>query len=218
MSELTKRVYTSIILLTLFFLALYNFYFFTILLILINFQILNEFFCIFKKIFKKNKLKLFLSIIIILLYLSLFSTVIWFYLFENFESSTYLIIFLVLICAATDIGGYFFGKMIGGKKITKISPKKTYSGLFGAFILSLLIGILFYNKFNDLILININSIFFIITISFFSQFGDLIISFLKRKADIKDTGSILPGHGGILDRIDGILLAIPLSVIIIYMF
>ena len=218
MSELAKRVYTSLILLTLFFLSLYNFNFFTVLLILINFQILKEFLYIFKKIFKKNKLKLFVSIIIVLLYLSLFSTIIWLYLFENFASSTYLIIFLVLICAGTDIGGYAFGKMIGGKKITKISPKKTYSGLFGSFILSLLIGILFYNKFNNLILINVNILFFIIAISFFSQFGDLIVSFLKRKAGIKDTGSILPGHGGILDRIDGILLAIPLSVIIIYIF
>ncbi len=218
MSELAKRVYTSLVLLTLFFLSLYNFNFFTILLILINFQILKEFHYIFKKIFKNSKLKLFVSIIIVVLYLSLFSTIIWFYLFENFASSTYLIIFLVLICAGTDIGGYVFGKMIGGKKITKISPKKTYSGLFGAFILSFLIGILFYNKFNNLILINVNILFFIIAISFFSQFGDLIVSFLKRKAGIKDTGSILPGHGGILDRIDGILLAIPLSVIIIYIF
>ena len=114
----------------------------------------------------------------------------------------------------TDVGGFVFGKLIGGKKLTKISPNKTYSGMLGAIIFSLLFGYLFYYKVNILIL-DINIFVFIIIISLISQLGDLMVSFLKRKAKMKDTGSILPGHGGILDRIDGILLAIPVGIFLI---
>ena len=124
------------------------------------------------------------------------------------------LIFLILICILTDIGGFIFGKLIGGKKLTKISPNKTYSGMFGAIIFSLLFGYLFYYQVNILIL-DINIFVFIIIISLISQLGDLMVSFLKRKAKMKDTGSILPGHGGILDRIDGILLAIPVGIFLI---
>ena len=124
------------------------------------------------------------------------------------------LIFLILICILTDIGGFIFGKLIGGKKLTKISPNKTYSGMLGAIIFSLLFGYLFYYKVNILIL-DINIFVFIIIISLISQLGDLMVSFLKRKAKMKDTGSILPGHGGILDRIDGILLAIPVGIFLI---
>ena len=124
------------------------------------------------------------------------------------------LIFLILICILTDIGGFIFGKLIGGKKLTKISPNKTYSGMLGAIIFSLLFGYLFYYQVNILIL-DINIFVFIIIISLISQLGDLMVSFLKRKAKMKDTGSILPGHGGILDRIDGILLAIPVGIFLI---
>ena len=124
------------------------------------------------------------------------------------------LIFLILICILTDIGGFIFGKLIGGKKLTKISPNKTYSGMLGAIIFSLLFGYLFYYQVNILIL-DINIFIFIIIISLISQLGDLMVSFLKRKAKMKDTGSILPGHGGILDRIDGILLAIPVGIFLI---
>ena len=124
------------------------------------------------------------------------------------------LIFLILICILTDIGGFIFGKLIGGKKLTKISPNKTYSGMLGAIIFSLLFGYLFYYQVNILIL-DINIFVFIIIISLISQLGDLMVSFLKRKAKMKDTGSILPGHGGILDRIDGILFAIPVGIFLI---
>ena len=216
MSELNKRIITSLILFSILIFALTNFLFFSLLLILLNYQILNEFNYLFKKIFKNKNFELFIFLILILIYLFGFSSIIWFYLSINFESSKYLIIFLILISSATDIGGYFFGKLIGGKKITKISPKKTYSGLCGSFIISIIAGKLFYDKFDDFILLDMNIIIFVLIISSFSQIGDLAISLLKRKARIKDTGSILPGHGGILDRVDGILLAIPVSVIIIY--
>jgi Predicted CDP-diglyceride synthetase/phosphatidate cytidylyltransferase len=125
------------------------------------------------------------------------------------------LIFLLLICISTDIGGFVFGKLIGGKKLTKISPKKTYSGMLGSFVFSLFFGYLFYNYFMNVLIFNVNIFIFIFIISSISQLGDLMISFLKRKAKLKDTGSILPGHGGILDRIDGILLAMPAGIFLI---
>tara|TARA_Y100000992_G_C21028130_1_gene379010 strand:- start:236 stop:610 length:375 start_codon:yes stop_codon:yes gene_type:complete len=121
---------------------------------------------------------------------------------------------LLIICASTDIGGFFFGRLIGGMKITKISPNKTYSGFLGSIILSLFLGHIYFEFMSDTIKLNINLFYFIIIISLISQIGDLVISYFKRLAKIKDTGSILPGHGGILDRIDGMLLALPLGIII----
>ena len=122
---------------------------------------------------------------------------------------------MIFICIATDIGGFTFGKIIGGKKITKISPNKTYSGLIGSYVFALFVGSLFYYIQNDIYSIDINIFFFVIIVSSISQIGDLIISYFKRKAKIKDTGSFLPGHGGILDRIDGILFALPIGIILI---
>ena len=127
------------------------------------------------------------------------------------------LIFLIILCSATDIGGFIFGKLIGGKKFSSISPNKTYSGIVGSFILALIVGFIFYKLFMELFFINLNIIILIIVISFISQCGDLFISFLKRKAKIKDTGNILPGHGGILDRIDGILLALPFGMFIMFL-
>ena len=142
----------------------------------------------------------------------LFSLTIILFLNQSFEINKVKVLFLLFICISTDIGGYIFGKIIGGKKITKISPNKTYSGLIGSFILSFIIGYLFYYSQDNLKSIDINILFLIFMVSFISQIGDLFISFLKRRAKIKDTGSFLPGHGGILDRIDGILFALPLGI------
>ena len=130
----------------------------------------------------------------------------------NFETDYFYFIFILIICISTDIGGYFFGKIFKGKKLTKISPNKTYSGMFGSFILSLLFSYLFlqlttifhYLKFNS-----INTLIFILLISLISQVGDIIISYFKRKSKIKNTGNIIPGHGGLLDRIDGMIFAFP---------
>ena len=126
------------------------------------------------------------------------------------------LIYIISICILSDIGGYLFGKFFKGKKLTKISPNKTYSGMIGSFLLSIIFCIIY----SYLISFEDFKTIFIITllISFICQMGDLFISFLKRKAKIKDTGNILPGHGGVLDRIDGILFALPSGIILINYF
>ena len=136
-------------------------------------------------------------------------------------------LYLLIVCILSDIGGYIFGNLFKGPKLTKISPNKTYSGSFGSFILPV-IAVLIYDKYNnsylDLIpnilvskigLSNDNLIILtILFISLISQTGDLIISYYKRLAKIKDTGKILPGHGGILDRLDGLIFTIPIFYIV----
>ena len=134
-------------------------------------------------------------------------------MFQSIETRFFGLV-TILICVFSDIGGIVFGKIFKGKKLTKISPNKTISGKSGSFIFSLLF--LFF-----LILINLfpfswQIIFYVVFTSAFCQLGDLFISYLKRKAKVKDTGKILPGHGGLLDRIDGMLLAIPLSSFVFY--
>jgi phosphatidate cytidylyltransferase len=120
-------------------------------------------------------------------------------------------LYVISICFFTDIGGYVFGKIIGGKKLSKISPNKTIAGTVGSFILSI-IPLMIVLNFNYIDLeFNIINIMFCLLISLISQLGDLFISFIKRKAKIKDTGNLLPGHGGILDRVDGIIFAVPFS-------
>ena len=133
----------------------------------------------------------------------------------SFEDGIFFI-FILCICICSDTGGYIFGKTIGGKKLTKISPNKTISGSIGSFIFSILPIFLFnfqnYIDFNfDL---SLKNILFCLVISLSCQIGDLIISYFKRLNKVKDTGSILPGHGGLLDRIDSIILAIPTASIL----
>ena len=126
-----------------------------------------------------------------------------------------------MICIFTDIGGYIFGKFFKGPKLIKISPNKTYAGVFGGFLLAVVAGLIYDNFYYlDIIIyletfdnnpIEMNFFIFILIISLVSQIGDLIISYFKRLANVKDTGKIIPGHGGILDRIDGLIFAIPIS-------
>tara|TARA_Y100000816_G_scaffold67695_1_gene45156 strand:+ start:635 stop:1300 length:666 start_codon:yes stop_codon:yes gene_type:complete len=124
---------------------------------------------------------------------------------------------ILLICIATDIGGYVFGKIFKGPKITKISPNKTYAGMIGGFVLSIISASLYFNNLSFLSLsqskgeMGIQIFFIVLSISFVSQVGDLVISFFKRKSKIKNTGNIIPGHGGLLDRIDGMIFAFPYS-------
>ena len=144
-----------------------------------------------------------------------------FFIFCYFSYQIYLIqtpiffLYLIFICFFTDIGGYIFGKIIGGKKLTRISPNKTISGTIGSFIFSIIPLILFsyLNYFN--LEFSFNNFIFCLTVSLISQIGDLFISYLKRRANIKDTGKILPGHGGVLDRVDGIIFALPFSYLLL---
>ncbi len=125
-------------------------------------------------------------------------------------------VMILLICISTDIGGYVFGKIFKGPKLTKISPKKTYSGVIGGYLLSIIFLSLFLStslltKTQEL---NFNTFILILTISTISQIGDIIISYFKRISKIKDTGKIIPGHGGLLDRIDGMIFAFPFAYMI----
>ena len=131
---------------------------------------------------------------------------------------------ILFICIFTDIGGYVFGKFFKGPKLTKISPKKTYSGVAGGYLSSIIFVTLFFNNFDfisELTKIEVTpqelsfeNFILIIYISTASQFGDIIVSFFKRKSNIKDTGKIIPGHGGLLDRIDGMIFAYPAAYLI----
>ena len=132
---------------------------------------------------------------------------------ENYKD----FLFIIFICILTDLGGYIFGKIFKGPKLTKISPKKTYTGVFGGFLLPLLGGLVIY-QYGYTEQITVDGLYFLIIILFFlsiSQIGDLIISYFKRKAKIKDTGKILPGHGGLLDRIDGMIFVFPICYLIL---
>ena len=123
-------------------------------------------------------------------------------------------ILVILICISSDIGGFVFGKLFKGPKLTKISPNKTYSGMIGSFFLSI-ISALLYTNYYDLVYWTDNVLLIsVILISSISQIGDLTVSYFKRKSKIKNTGKIIPGHGGLLDRIDGMLFAIPFAFIL----
>ena len=214
MSELSKRFLTSLFLLFIIILSFININILCILVFIVNFFVIDEFVKIFSRVYKRNIFKKFLTILLVFIYMTYFSLVIYLFLIPSFSSNKLILIFLLIICVSTDIGGFFFGKLIGGMKITKISPNKTYSGFLGSIILSLFLGHIYFEVMSDTIKLNINLFYFIIIISLISQIGDLAISYFKRLAKIKDTGSILPGHGGVLDRIDGMLLALPLGIII----
>ena len=133
----------------------------------------------------------------------------------SFEDGIFFI-FILCICICSDTGGYIFGKTIGGKKLTKISPNKTISGSIGSFIFSILPIFLFnfQNYININFYFSLKNILFCLIISLVCQLGDLFISYFKRLNKVKNTGSILPGHGGLLDRIDGIIFAIPTASIL----
>ena len=122
------------------------------------------------------------------------------------------IIFLIIILNTSiyDSLAYLVGSRYGKIRITKrISPNKTLEGLLGGLFFSALYGYLIYKY---LELSNLLMIIFVVS-SFFAFIGDIYISYLKRKNGIKDTGSILPGHGGILDRLDSHLIATPVAII-----
>ena len=211
--ELQKRLLSSLIMIpaALFFI-LKGSIFFTFFLFVVFITTSNE----WLEMCKKNKLIKFLGLtfLIISFYLA--------YRLRVYEGA-YVFIFVVLISVCTDIGGYIFGKLLKGPKITKISPNKTFSGVVGGFIISLIGALVFYeympvnfsSNFGKSISLDLYLFFIILMISTVSQIGDLIISYFKRLAKIKDTGKLLPGHGGFLDRVDGIIFAIPFSYLIL---
>ena len=204
--ELQKRIFSSIFLIPVsFFFIIQGSYTFIFFLSIIFLVTGSEWFKMTKN---KDLLRIFG---LFFLFFSFFSSV---YLRQNIGLNFFL--FLIIVCIFTDIGGYFFGKTIKGPRLTKISPKKTYSGVIGSFLISLLFGLVYikYLGQKSRILLETDPTFIIILILFISlvsQIGDLIISYFKRKAKLKDTGKILPGHGGFLDRIDGIIFVMPIT-------
>jgi len=217
--ELKKRTLTSIILLSLLLLMYFYSYILIISLILISIITWIEFYGLISKIFIKKRLidRLFKLIFksTFLLYLLIFSFMIFKIKFKN-DGSELFIIYSLLACISSDIGGLIFGKIFKGPKLTKISPNKTISGAIGSFILSIILIPIFIDNLINLSLEKFILITFFISLT--SQIGDLFISFLKRKAKVKNTGDLLPGHGGFLDRIDGILLGLPTGILLFNIF
>ena len=208
--ELKKRIITSIVLIAIVLNCLFiNNFSWLLLLIIVSFICWFEFINLTKKIWRRKTI-IILPIIFSFLFLCLFTYTAYGY---RIEEGAVGILFVLGICIFSDIGGYIIGKSIGGKKLTKISPNKTISGSFGSFLFSLLpLGILMILGFKEDFSVKI--ILFCLLISLACQIGDLIISYFKRLAKVKDTGKILPGHGGMLDRIDGVIFAIPSTIII----
>ena len=211
MRELQKRVITSISLIIILYLSFVNILILSIVLLATGFLLFNEFYNIIKKILINRKNYQLILLFLILLYLIYFSLDIWFLLNTDSYNNKNLLFFTIIICISTDIGGYAFGKIFKGKKLTSISPNKTYAGLIGSYLLSFVISLIFFNELNS----KVNYLAITFIISSLSQIGDLIISYLKRKAKLKNSGTILPGHGGLLDRLDGILLATPIGLFLV---
>ena len=203
MTNLQKRILTAIVIfpLSIFFIFKGGY-------ILLSFLLAIFFMANYElfSVFKKNSNILFLDLVLILALFSIY------YLAEN---SFWSLLWVIILVICSDVGGYAFGKIFKWKKLTNISPKKTVSGVLGSFIFSLLsvfiiqlvIEILypFQIKYNFLA----PEFFFLaIVLSLVSQAGDLTISYFKRLEKIKVTGKILPGHGGIFDRIDGLMFVV----------
>tara|TARA_A100001037_G_scaffold263648_1_gene254002 strand:+ start:199 stop:831 length:633 start_codon:yes stop_codon:yes gene_type:complete len=209
MNVLIKRILSSIILflIAIFFIIKGSFYFIFFLSILFLLSYLE-----WSNLNKKKYFLKFLGIVFLL-----FSFYLTYLIREQY--GLYFFLFILTICISTDVGGYIFGKILKGPKLTKISPNKTYTGVIGSFLLSLLSGLFFikYTQINYINEISIKIFFAMILISLISQIGDLIISYFKRKAGLKDTGKILPGHGGLLDRIDGLIFVMPMIYILTFL-
>lgn len=203
MTEISKRFLSSLILLPVSFYLIYegSLLFNIFLIIIFGFTVFE---------FIKFKLNIFFKIIgLIFIFISFYTI----FLFRNVQNENNFVFFLLVIITSisTDIGGFTFGKIFKGPKITKISPNKTYSGIFGAYIMSVISLYLILEYYPNSIIYNLDLLFTIILLSTISQIGDLFISYLKRISNLKDTGKIIPGHGGILDRIDGMIFVFPFS-------
>ena len=212
-SNIKKRILTSIFLISLLIGMFFYSYIMIVSLIIIAIISWIEFYALISKILKKNNLKdnffRFFYKTLSLFYLSGLVCLI-FIIESQYSNLKIYLLYSTLVAILSDIGGLVFGKIFKGKKLTKISPNKTVSGSIGSFILSILLIPLFYKGHIDQSLIIMLLITIIVSLT--SQLGDLFISYLKRKAKVKNTSDLLPGHGGILDRIDGIIFAIPMGI------
>ena len=211
--NLKKRTYTSVTLILILFLMLLVKPILLYFLIIIGIFSIIEFLDLIKTINKKFIIKIFYNLIFILF---IFIFCLLFFIFSNIIQFKIILFSLLFTCIASDVGGYIFGKTFKGPKITKISPNKTFSGSIGSIILSCV-------TFCSLLFLMTKNINFIIILtgivtSLFCQLGDLYFSLLKRKAKKKDTGNLLPGHGGFLDRIDGIIFGLPAGFIFLLIF
>ena len=209
--ELTKRILSSIILIPLvFYCSVQGSLVFNLLILILFFLTCYE----WHKMANKKKYYIIGLIFLIFSYFCV-------YFIRNnvLEDGLFLFLLILLTCIFSDLGGYIFGKLFKGPKLTKISPKKTYSGMVGSFILSLLFSIIYLkisNNFDFELGINIRSYLInVFLISGISQIGDITISYFKRLSNVKDTGKIIPGHGGILDRTDGMIFAFPFSFLLL---
>ena len=200
--EILKRIISSFILIPLcFYLIIEGAVLFNIFIITCFFLAVFEWF----KLSKKMDIKIYGTLFIALSFYSL-------YKIRNEFGFEYLYTLIIIIaCISTDIGGYVFGKILKGPKLTKISPNKTYAGVAGGYLFSIFFIYLFSLNFNTIFDFEFTNelLLYIFLISTVSQIGDLVISYFKRKSKLKDTGRIIPGHGGILDRIDGMLFVFP---------
>ena len=213
--ELKKRIFTSLILLTLLVFMYYYNYILIVSLIIISLISWIEFYGLISKIFISNKILKFLFKSVSLAYL-LFLVLGIFYVLSNLPELKIFFVYTILVSVASDIGGLTFGKIFKGRKLTKISPNKTISGTVGSFIFSFLLI-----PFFDILLANHDLLLLLaitVLISLTTQLGDLFMSFVKRKAKVKNTSDLLPGHGGILDRIDGIIFSIPVGFLLLNYF
>jgi len=203
--ELTKRILSSIILIpiTLFFIIKGSFIFIFFLLICLSVA-----FFVWYLMSKKKIYRLFGFIFLSLSFYTIYRL--------RIDNDYLFILLITTICVMTDIGGYVFGKKFKGPKLTKFSPNKTFAGMIGGYLLSITSAIIF-NNFYFINEIQINYFIFVILISTSSQLGDIIVSYFKRLSKIKDTGKIIPGHGGLLDRVDGMIFAFPFSYLIYLM-
>ena len=206
--NLKKRIVTSFALIGLLYLFTITDLILVYCLIVLGVVAIIEFLNLTKKIVN-NKVFLYFFNLSFISYIFIFSSIVT--ILSKFPQAKFLMILLILTCAASDIGGYIFGKILKGPKLTKISPNKTISGSIGSIFLAsiTLTSLVFFltDNFNSLI------IMISVITSIFCQLGDLFISYLKRKAKVKDTGNFFPGHGGVLDRIDGILIGLPAGLI-----
>ena len=211
-NEFFKRILSSIIIIpiALFFIIKGSFYF--------SFFLLGVFMLVLYEWEKISKKKFYREFGIIFLFFSLFTA---YSLRGSTNVELWNFLLILLICVSTDIGGYIFGKILKGPKLTRISPKKTVAGMFGGFLLSIIFVNIYLNylssieKSNKLFQINSeNDLILVLSVSLVSQAGDIFVSYFKRKSKIKNTSNLIPGHGGLLDRIDGIIFAVPFSYLI----